>query len=177
MQSNFDKCLEHVLKREGGFINRPADRGGATNYGITKATLSDFRGYPVSDKDVFDLTREEAEEIYRIKYWAPMKLETLRYFNVQLILFDQGVNRGPVSVIRMLQEVLNINFAEKLAVDGFVGPRTEVAVATAATQSLCRKLIQFSQRHYCQLVIKDPTQAEFLMGWMNRTFALQDAVA
>ena len=38
-----DAILEGVLVREGGFADHPADRGGATRYGITAATLGSWR--------------------------------------------------------------------------------------------------------------------------------------
>ena len=37
MDRNFNRSVEAVLKHEGGFVNHPADPGGATNKGITIA--------------------------------------------------------------------------------------------------------------------------------------------
>ena len=39
MEANFSACLRHALAMEGGFSNDPSDHGGATNWGITAATL------------------------------------------------------------------------------------------------------------------------------------------
>lgn len=36
MQSNFEACLKEVLKHEGGYVDHPADPGGATSRGVTK---------------------------------------------------------------------------------------------------------------------------------------------
>ena len=35
MQHNFERCMEMLLKHEGGYINHPKDPGGQTNLGIT----------------------------------------------------------------------------------------------------------------------------------------------
>ena len=34
-QSRFDTAFRHLLGEEGGYVNHPADRGGATNWGIS----------------------------------------------------------------------------------------------------------------------------------------------
>ena len=46
--------------------DHPVDPGGATNLGITAATLARARGRPVSAADVAALTRAEAAAIYRL---------------------------------------------------------------------------------------------------------------
>ena len=45
--ANVDILLPFILKYEGGFVNDPADSGGATNKGVTIATWRSV-GY---DKD------------------------------------------------------------------------------------------------------------------------------
>ena len=37
---NFAACLAFTLKYEGGYVDHPSDPGGATNHGVTIATLS-----------------------------------------------------------------------------------------------------------------------------------------
>ena len=50
--NSFEPSLAHVLRHEGGYVNHPVDPGGATNLGITAATLARARGRPVSAADV-----------------------------------------------------------------------------------------------------------------------------
>ncbi len=73
----FDRALALVLDLEGGFVDHPRDPGGATNLGITRATLAKARGRPVSVVDVKALTRAEAGTIYRRLYWNAVKADEL----------------------------------------------------------------------------------------------------
>ena len=50
--ARFSRCVAEVLKHEGGFVHHPRDPGGATNRGITLATLADWRGRDVTHADV-----------------------------------------------------------------------------------------------------------------------------
>ena len=38
-----EQILDDILRREGGYVNHPADRGGPTNFGITAQTLGNWR--------------------------------------------------------------------------------------------------------------------------------------
>jgi len=40
MEASFSACLRNVLAMEEGFSNDSSDHGGATNWGITAATLA-----------------------------------------------------------------------------------------------------------------------------------------
>ena len=82
---DFDTLVERVLKREGGYVNNKADRGGATNFGISK------RANP--DVDVENLTREEAKRIYRERYWDPLNADELPE-DVRDLAFDTAVMHG-----------------------------------------------------------------------------------
>lgn len=177
MTSIFQICLEYILKVEGGYTDHPLDRGGPTNFGITLQTLADYNGLPSTPVSAIkELTQEQASKIYELKYWNTMRLDRVHSKKVCMILFDQGVIAGPVTAIKMLQEVLNECFQEELEIDGVLGNHTDVAIATANETRLCRKLIQKALRRYVSLCEKNPGQLVFLKGWMNRTFALQEAV-
>ena len=57
--------IDRVIAREGDYSDHPADRGGATRWGITEAVARD-RGY---DGAMRALPRSTAAAIYRTDYW------------------------------------------------------------------------------------------------------------
>jgi lysozyme family protein len=83
--SDFERCLAFVLRWEGGYSNNPADRGGETNWGISK------RAYP--NVDIASLTREEAAAIYHSDYWLASGADKLAW-PLNLLVFDAAVNCG-----------------------------------------------------------------------------------
>lgn len=94
MNANFQAAMTLVLREEGGYSNNPADPGRATNFGITLATLSAFRGHQVTDADVKALTLGEAMTIYRANYWNAIKGDQLPS-GIDLAVLDYAVNSGP----------------------------------------------------------------------------------
>src|SRR3546814_17365189 len=62
--AGFDSAVARVFGDEGGFVDDPVDRGGATNFGISS------RAHP--DVDVASLTREDAVTLCRERYWEPI---------------------------------------------------------------------------------------------------------
>lgn len=79
------RCLDFVLKWEGGYVNDPGDPGGETKYGISK------RAYPTVD--IRNLTKDEASSLYNRDYWIPCGCDTLEY-PLNLVVFDSAVNCG-----------------------------------------------------------------------------------
>ncbi len=123
-RKNYDACLAHVLKWEGGYVDHPKDPGGATNHGITRATLADFRGKPVSKADVKALTKNEAGRIYRFRYWNKLHGDDLPQ-GLDLVALDGGVNSGPSRGAKWLQKGLGV------AADGDIGRETIGAALNA----------------------------------------------
>jgi len=83
--ANFEKAVDFVLQREGGYVNHPNDPGGETNFGICKRT------YPKID--IKNLTRSDAIEIYRTDYWKKSGADKLDDA-LSLVHFDTAVNAG-----------------------------------------------------------------------------------
>lgn len=90
----FSKVMQFISRWEGGFVNHPNDPGGATNFGITIGTLSRWRGHSVTVDDVRNLTREEANQIYREYYWKPSGAADAKDYPTALLLMDSGVLHG-----------------------------------------------------------------------------------
>jgi len=122
-KQSFEAAMPHVFRHEGGYADHPSDPGGATKYGITRATLSGWRGRPVSKTDVRRLTRDEAAAIYRARYWTAVCGDGLPA-GVDYCVFDASVNSGPARAAKWLQA------AARVRQDGVVGPVT-LAAATA----------------------------------------------
>jgi hypothetical protein len=160
----FDACLSLVLEQEGGFVNHADDPGGATNFGITLATLADFRDREATAEDVRSLTREEAREIYRANYWVPMRCAELPP-GIDLAVFDLGVNAGPRRALRLLQKVAGVTQ------DGSIGPITLAAVKARRPEAIVNELARERLEYYRGL----GTFASFGRGWTNRTEAVREA--
>ncbi|MFQ5479794.1 MAG: glycoside hydrolase family 108 protein [Thermodesulfobacteriota bacterium] len=83
--SDFDRAMEFVFKWEGGYVYDARDPGGETKWGISRRT------YPTLD--IKDLTKQEAEDIYRHDYWEKLGCDNLLW-PVNLVVFDTAVNMG-----------------------------------------------------------------------------------
>jgi lysozyme family protein len=162
--SSFDRALALVLRQEGGFVQEPRDPGGATNFGITRETLSRARGHPASVEDVRRLTEDEAASIYRRLYWDAVQADGLPS-GVDLAVFDLAVHSGPSRAVRMLQGVLDIE------ADGLVGPVTLTAARKADPADTIRRLT----RGRLDFLARLGTWPAFGRGWRRRVLAVERA--
>ena len=98
MNSNFERCLQHTLKEEGGFVNNPKDPGGMTNLGVTKRTYEQYVGHPVDEETMRGLTPEMVAPLYKKMYWDVVKGDQLPD-GVDYCVFDVAVNSGPTKAV------------------------------------------------------------------------------
>jgi len=156
-QRNWQACLMAILNEEGGFADNPGDPGGATNMGITRKTLSAWRGEPVSREDVMMLERDEAQRIYREKFWMAIDGDDLPD-GLDLVLFDDGVLSGPRMAIRDLQNAVQVT------PDGHMGPQTRAALAALPVV----EVIALLQAVRLSRLKSLPHFALFGRGWSRR---------
>jgi len=128
----FRECVAIVLKHEGGFVDHPADPGGATNHGIslryarTLGSMLDIDGDGDVDRhDILKVTPAKAAMVYRDWFWRDVRGDDLPA-GVDLAVFDFAVNSGAPRAIRTLQRAVGAY------ADGFIGPATLGAVRMAA---------------------------------------------
>lgn len=164
MNSNFDACLRHILRNEGGYVDHIADPGGATNLGITLATLKAWRRTGVTKADVKRLTVTEAGAIYRALYWNKVLGDDLPA-GVDLAVFDYAVNSGPGAAAKALQTIIGAPVtgtitAATLKVASKLPPARIVS-------ALCSYRTSFLQR------LK--TWKVFGRGWTNRVKSVEAA--
>jgi lysozyme family protein len=157
------KMIEDVIRREGGYVNHPADRGGPTKYGITQATLDAWLGRPGNVRAV---TMEDARVIYRTSYYLDPSIDKLPA-SIQPFVFDAAVNHGPLQAIKFVQSVCRADGFDPGPIDGIVGPRT-IAAAKKFERHFLDCLIARRDNFYRNLAVRDPSQEVFLAGWLNR---------
>ena len=160
-----DQMLDDVIRREGGYVHDPVDRGGPTKYGITQRTLRAWRGQSVTADDVRRLTTDEARTIYRRRYVDAPGFTTLPDpLRAQVI--DNAVTSGPRQAVRDLQRAIG-----SVAVDGVLGPKTRAALRRRGVAVVHARLIQVRAERIARIVQRRPDQARFLVGWLRRVLA------
>lgn len=155
--SRFTDCLPRVLADEGGFVNDPADPGGATNLGVTLGTLSHWLGHPATIADVRALTPASVAPIYEASYWRAAACDRLPA-GLDYMVFDLAVNSGPGRAAHFLQEVVGV------PQDGSIGQHTLDAVAARPTDDLIHALSARRETFYRA----QGTFPRFGAGWLNR---------
>ncbi len=126
-----------IVAREGGFVNDPADPGGATNHGVTIHTMRrlgiDLTGDGQVDvADVRRLTADQAVDIFITHYFRRPGIAHLPEV-LQASVFDMYVNAGS-NAIRVLQRLLT-DMGFPCSADGVIGPQTIKAAQTAAERA------------------------------------------
>lgn len=119
--ASLERSISLVFGHEGGYVNNPKDPGGPTKYGITQKTLAAWRKKSVSVGEVRELKLEEASEILRKQYWAPIRGDDLPA-GLDHAVFDYAVNSGPSQAVKTLQRCVGST------PDGIMGARTLAAL-------------------------------------------------
>lgn len=103
MDKLFKRALGFVLKWEGGYVNNPSDKGGATNMGITQYTYDSWlKSLGLASRDVRHITRSEVEQIYYKNYWRKAGCHNMSP-KFALLAFDTAVNMGLARVKQFLR--------------------------------------------------------------------------
>ncbi len=164
----FYDALKIVLKHEGVYSNDLHDRGGATKYGISKRFIVDNKIKPPTF-DMQKLTKDDATSIYKCFFWDKNNFEGLDDEAMRNKLFDISVNIGSGTAIKIFQKSLNEINNRNIAVDGIMGLRTLALANTTDDQKLLLEtFINFCCEYYKAIVARNPDQAKFLKGWLNR---------
>jgi lysozyme family protein len=167
----FSSSLPFILRWEDGYVNHPADPGGATNRGVTQKVYDTWRraqGQPT--QDVRQLSDAEMHRIYEGNYWRPARCDVLERM-LDLAQFDTAVNMGTGRAVRFLQAAVGCE------VDGGFGDGTLKAVKECS--DLAKTLVNYCNErggYYDRLVAANPKLAVFQKGWNNRLNALRKEV-
>lgn len=169
--ANIDKLAPFILRWEGGFVNDPVDKGGATNMGVTIGTWRSV-GYDKDgdgDIDVDDLhlldKEDVIERVLRPHYWNRWRADEILNQSVANILVDWVWASGTHGIKRP-QRILGVT------PDGIVGPKTIAAVNSMDPMELHFRIKNDRIKFIDEICQRDPSQKRFRKGWMNRINAL-----
>ncbi|TVR65359.1 MAG: hypothetical protein EA420_03420 [Candidatus Competibacteraceae bacterium] len=170
VEMSVNSLIDGIIRREGGYVNHPADRGGPTKYGITAATLGSARGNgrAATAGEVQLLTMEEARAIYWHQYVARPNFDQIRDDYLQEVVVDFAVHSGPRRAAEALQRAVGVR------VDGIVGPMTLAAVNARDAEKTALRVMLDRALFLLDLVGRDRSQAVFARGWANRLLELRD---
>lgn len=157
-----------ILSFEGGFVNDPADAGGATNKGVTLATWRKV-GYDKNRDGVIDvkdlklISDEDAISVtLKPHYWDKIKAGEIKDQSVANILADWAWGSGPGTAAKQIQRIVGVT------ADGVVGPKTIAAINKYEPKMLFNRIKAERERFFKACVANRPANAKFLRGWLRR---------
>ena len=157
MNRNWDKSFDMVIAHEGGYVDNPADPGGATNLGCTKAVWQEYVGHEVTKQDIKELTKEDVKPLYKKRYWDAIHGDAIPS-GLDYCLFDAAINSGVSRSSKWIQEIVGV-FA-----DGAIGNNTVSAIAQINPVTLINEFCDKRQAFLESL----KTFPVFGKGWTQR---------
>ena len=158
--ADFERYAPILKRLEGGFVNNPADKGGATNMGVTLATYRAIFGKNKTIYDLKNITDAEWSQIMKV-YWNAVKGDQINNQSIANLVADWNVNSGTTGR-KAIQKALG------LYADGIFGQKTLAALNAEPQKCVFCKIKAAREQFYTSIVQKTPSQAVFLKGWLNR---------
>ena len=159
----FEQAFKVLIGEEGGLSLDRADPGnwtrGACGKGVCRGTKFGIAASSHPDLDIAALTLVEAQAIYQVSYWTPVRADELPP-PLALLVFDAAVNCGVDRSVRWLQ------LAAGVRADGDFGSITLAAIHNAPGDgsALCA---EFQAQRLAWMTML-PTWRSFDLGWSRR---------
>ncbi len=168
--AKLEPLAKFILSFEGGFVNDPKDRGGATNKGVTIATWKaqgyDKNGDGVIDvKDIKLITEADAVAIMRKNYWNRWRADEIADQSLANELVDWTWASGRHGIV-IPQQLLGV------AADGVVGSKTIAALNGTYAPVFFEQLRKRRLKFIDNIIKGNPSQKRFEAGWYRRVNAI-----
>lgn len=155
-----------VLKHEGGFVNDPIDKGGATNMGVTIGTWRQM-GFDkdgdgdIDANDIRLLSKDDAMKVCKVGYWDRWRADAINNQSIAESLVEWVWGSGKWGVI-IPQKILGV------IVNGRVGMQTITAINNVDAKVFHEKIRQAKLSFIDNIIKHDPSQRRFEIGWKRR---------
>lgn len=184
--AEFLPAYRHLAAAEGGYVNHPKDRGKETYKGITRVFNPAWQGWLIIDK----LRKEPGfprnlsnhpelekmvQDFYRSQFWNKIYGDKIEVQEVATEVMDTAVNMGVGIAVGFVQNAINFlnrnaSLYPDIEVDQAMGPNTLRFLNNCEETDVLLKLLNGLQfARYINIIQRDPTQEEFLRGWLKRT--------
>jgi len=170
--ADYRKFTPFILRWEGGEVNDKADRGGHTNRGITRTTFNALSRRVLGKEPTLanfkNLSREDAMKFIHYFWNKATGNNQIKSQAVAEAMTSWFWGSGSYG-IKEWQRMLRDKFGKtKIIVDGGVGMQTINYTNSIPENELMKQAIATREETFRRLVKRDPRQAKFLKGWLNR---------
>ena len=167
--SKIEKLAPIVAKWEGGFVNDPIDKGGATNMGVTVGAWKQL-GYDkngdglINNADMKLLSKDDFKFVLR-KYWDKWQADKIKNQSIANILVDWYWGSGKWGIVIPQRDILGV------PADGLVGEKTIAKLNEMIdkdSEDLFEKIYAARVKFLDNIVKNNLSQKRFIKGWKNR---------
>jgi lysozyme family protein len=172
----FDQIYPYCSKDEGGYSNKPNDRGGETYGGIARnyihnqswdgwAILDQIkkeRG-PLPDEFVSPILNDMVKKFFKEKNWDIVQMDSFPA-SLRYLIFDVLINFGfdPDTLASKAWAFIRIAAGQPYS------SAYKAELYWLAEKITPEKFTEARKAQYRRFVANDPTQEEFLDGWLAR---------
>lgn len=192
----FNFWWPYAKEVEGGYVNDPDDRGGATNMGVTIGTAqtlaqSNNRWHNLLDKnqngsidadDIRQLTEPDAKKIAYEVFWQQYQIDKFQDPYIAALFLDSVWGSGYYGP-KWLFEGLGISIhyqANSQGVPWYKQSGYHRAIAQVNKRRpnhTLRQLIAIRRSNFDSIARRNPSQYKFLSGWQRRMDTFERYVA
>jgi lysozyme family protein len=177
-----------LLTQEGGWCNKPGDKGGETWEGVAYNYYPKWAGWPLvfqikmqlgfpatgwTNQQVHDLNAALrindaldalVDKFYECSEWDTMNADFINNQSIANFLVDWEVNCGEGAPIKHTQIILGIS---PVVIN--MGPKTLAGINRNSNQDFFDKIQAARVQYYHDVVTANPSDQQFLSNWLKRT--------
>jgi len=159
--------FDFTFREEGGYVNDPHDRGGATSGGVTQVVYTAYRyRHNLPSQAVRLITLDEVRDIYKTQYFDACSCGVMDPWYA-VAIGDTAILCGPGYAIAWARLAVNLPVSHQ------VSPALFAALHRAGCGPTIDNYIDLRIGHHQRVAVEHPDQGRFLEGWLARAERLR----